>query len=85
MSSVVVDEVAYDGQIFCLSVIEVRLLTKVFGEELGGSLFQTIVFCGGGVCLGFSFGIQMEWSRRCKPLELEFSEKVPALILMLFG
>ena len=33
---------------------------------------------------GFSFGIDMEWSRQCNLLELEFDEKAPVLILIPF-
>ena len=53
---VVSDGAAYDGRLFLrLSIIETGLLMKVLEGELGGSLFQTIVFCGGGVCSGSFF------------------------------
>ena len=83
---VVVDEAAYDGQITSSLNSRDEVVDEGFWKKNWGVLSsKRSSFVVEEFVRGFSFGIGTEWSRQHKPLELEFGEMEPALILIPFG
>ena len=83
---VIVDEATYDGQIISSLDSRDEVVDEVFWKKNWGVLFsKQSSFVVEEFVRGCSFGIGTEWSCRRKPLESEFSEKGPALILIPFG
>ena len=83
---VIVDEATYDGQIISSLDSRDKFVDEVFWKKNWGVLFsKCLSFVVVEFARGFSFGIGTEWSRQRKPLESEFGEMEPALILIPFG
>ena len=83
---VIVDEATYDGQIILSLDNRHKVVDEGFWKknwEVLSSKWSSFVVVE--FARGFSFGIGMEWSCPRKPLELEFGEMGPALILIPFG
>ena len=80
------DEVTYDGQIISSLDSRDEVVDEVFWKRNWGVLFSKgPSFVVGEIVRGFSFGIGSEQNRQRKPLESEFGEMEPALILIPFG
>jgi hypothetical protein len=83
---VVVDEATYDGQIISSLDNRDEVVDEGFWKKNWGVLFSKWPsFVVVEIARGFSFGMGTEWSRQRKPLESEFGEMGPALILIPFG
>ena len=83
---VIVDEATYDGQIISSLDSRDEVADEGFWKKNWGVLFSKgPSFVVGEIVREFSFGMGTEWSRRRKPLESEFGEMEPALILIPFG
>ena len=82
---VIVDEATYDGQITLSLDSRDKVVDEGFWKKNWEVLFSKWPsFVVVEIVRGFSFGIEMEWSRRRKPLESEFGEMEPASILIPF-
>ena len=80
------DEAAYGGRITSSLGNRDEVVDEGFWRKNWGVLFSKWPsFVVGEIVREFSFGIGTEWSRLRKPLELEFGEMEPALILIPFG
>ena len=83
---IIVDEATYDGQITSSLDNRDEVVDEVFWKRNWGVLFsKQSSFVVVELVRGFSFGTGTEWSRRRKPLESEFGETEPALILIPWG
>ena len=83
---VVVDEAAYGGQVTSSLDSRDEVVDEGFWKRNWGVLFsKRSSFVVVEFVRGFSFGINMEWSRLCSLLESESDRKAPALILVLLG
>ena len=83
---IIVDEATYDGQIISSLGNRDEVVDEGFWKKNWGVLFsKRPSFVVVEIARGFSFGMGTEWSRQRKPLELEFGEMEPALILVPFG
>ena len=80
------DEAAYDGQIISSLDNRDEVVDEGFWRKNWGVLFsKRPSFVVGEIVREFSFGMGTEWNRQRKPLESEFGETEPVLILIPFG